>query len=105
MTFAELVERAKRQMNAGEAGTAWPDSELDMSACVMQAQSQLAQRVMRDDALRSLLQQEYTLTLDSSGEGDLSAAVGSIAGDILLEGVRFGVVIDNDRNVLKPLRH
>jgi len=109
MTFDELVERAKRQLNAGQSQPhVWPDSELDIAACVMQASGKLGQKVMKDDALRALLQQEYSVSLNTQGEGDLLTAVGSVtavAGEILLEGANFGAVIDNDSNVLAPLRH
>lgn len=109
MTKAELVERARRQLNAGEPQPhTWPDSEIDLAACVMQASQRVAHDVMRDSALRGLLQQEFTITLDVNGEGDLLAAVGSVtavAGEILIDGVWFGAVIDADGNVLQPLVH
>ena len=109
MTKEELIERAKRQLNAGQAQPrVWPDSEIDISACVMQAQSRVAYMVMRDSALRGLLQQEYPIPLDGSGKGDLLTALGSVtgvAGEILLDGVRFGAVIDDAGNVLHPLFH
>src|SRR5262245_10070405 len=107
MTADELIERAKRQLNAGQPQPhTWPESEIDLGACIAQASSALAQRVMRDDALRPLLQQEYTVTLDANGEGNLLTATGSVtavAGEILIEGVRFGAVIDADGNILQPL--
>lgn len=109
MTFNELVERAKRQLNAGQPQPhTWPESEIDLAACVMQAISAMAHDVMRSDELRSLLQQEYSVTLDSSGEGDLLAAVGSItgiAGEILIDGVRFGAVLDAEGHKLQPILH
>ncbi len=101
MTFNELVERAKRQLNM-------PNLEVNFAACVMQASGRLAQRVMRDDALRPLLQQVYSVTLSAAGEGDLLTTTGSItgnAGEILIDGIRFGVVIDADGNILQPLLH
>lgn len=109
MTFNDLIERARRQLNAGQPQPrTWPESEIDLAACVMQASSELAHRVMRDSSLRSLLQQEYTVTLDANGEGNLLTALGSItgvAGEILIDGSRFGAVIDADGNVLHPLLH
>lgn len=109
MTFNELVERAKRQLNAGQPQPhVWPDSEIDLAACVMQARQRAARKVMNDDRLRGLLQQEYPVTLSAAGVGDLLTAVGSVtatAGEILLEGVHFGLVVDGDGNVLKPLTH
>ena len=109
MTKPELLERAKRQLNAGQAEPRlWPESEIDLAACVMQASAKLAQRVMRDNALRGLLQQEYTINLDASGEGDLLTAIGSVttvAGEILLEGVHIGAVLDAEGQKLHPLTH
>lgn len=101
MTFPELVERAKRQLNA-------PELEVNLAACVMQASGRLAQKVMRDGSLRGLLQQEYSVTLDANGEGNLLTATGSVtstAGEILIEGVKFGVVLDFDGQKLHPLLH
>lgn len=101
MTKSELIARAKRQLHN-------PDLEIDLAACVMQASDRLAQRVMRDDALRGLLQQEYSVTLDANGEGNLLTAIGSVttnAGEILIEGVRYGAVLDNEGQRLHPLRH
>jgi hypothetical protein len=109
MTFSELVERAKRQLNAGQPQPhVWPDSEIDIAACVRQASSQLAHKVMRDESLRALLQQEYEVTLDGAGEGDLLAATGSItsvAGEILLEGIQHGIVLDADTNPLQYIQN
>ena len=109
MTFPELLERAKRQLNAGQPQPhTWPDSEIELAATVHQATSDVAYMVMADDSRRSLLQQQYSVTLSAAGEGDLLGATGSVtgvAGEILVDGVRFGVVIDNDGNILKPLRH
>lgn len=106
MTFAECVERAKRQLNAGQPEPhLWPSSEIDIAACVMQARDNLAHEVMRDSSRRAWLQQEYSLTLDGDGKGDLSAATASITGEIILDGIRFGVVIDADGNILQPLTH
>jgi len=101
MTKPELIERAKRQLNA-------PDLEINLAACVMQASSVVAHRVMADPAMRALLQQAYTLTLDAAGEGNLLTATGSVtgnAGEILLDGVRYGVVLDADGQRLHPLKH
>lgn len=102
MTKPELIERAKRQLGVG------PESEIELGACVMQASDMVARKVMADSSLRSLLQQEYSITLDASGEGDLLAATGSVtgvAGEILLEGVKYGVVLDAEGQKLQPLFH
>lgn len=109
MTTNELVERAKRQLNAGgQPPRPWPESELDLAACVMQASDRVARRVMRDSSLRPLLQQVYSITLDASGQGDLLAVTGSVTGDageILIDGIRYGVVLDAEGNQLQNILH
>lgn len=63
---------------------------------------------MKDPYLKPLLQQTYSVALDGSGVGDPLAATGSItgaAGEILQEGIKYGVVIDGDGNILQPLSH
>lgn len=109
MNVNELLERAKRQLNAGQPDPhVWPESEIDLAACVMQAISAMAHDVMRSDGLRGWLQQKYPVALDASGVGDLLAAVGDItgvAGEILIEGIRYGAVVDADNNILQPLAH
>lgn len=109
MTKPELIDRAKRQLNAGgQPPRVWPESEIDIGACVMQAISEVADKAMRDGALRTLLQQVYSVTLDGSGVGDLLAATGSItgvAGEILMEGIKYGVVIDAENNILHLVEH
>lgn len=109
MTFSELVERARRQLNAGQPQPhVWPESEIDLAACVMQAISDVGHMAMRSDELRSLLQQVYSVPLDANGVGDLLAAIGSItgvAGEILIEGVRFGAVLDAEGRKLQPILH
>lgn len=99
MTTPELIERAKRQLHN-------PDLEIDLAACVMQAKSAVAQTVMRDPMRRSLLIQEYPVTLDATGRGDLLTAVGSVtnnAGEILIGGI--WAVLDADGVKLHPLLH
>lgn len=109
MDFNDLVERSKRRLNAGQPEPhVWVSSEIDLAACVQQAIAELSQRVMMDSSLRTLLQQDYSVTLDANGIGDPLAAVGSItgvAGEVLQEGIKFGVVIDADGNVLVPITH
>lgn len=106
MQFAELVERARRQLNAGQPQPhVWVESEIDLAACVMQAKDALARQVMMDGSRRAWLQQVFALALDGNGRGDLSAATAAIAGEILLDGVRVGAVIDADGNKLQPLLH
>lgn len=109
MTVDQLVERSLRQLNAGQPQPhTWPDSSIDIAACVMQARQKVARDVMYDSSLRSLLQQEYLVTLDANGEANLLTATGSVTsttGEILIDGVRMGAVIDADGNKLQPLLH
>lgn len=105
MSFDELVELAKRRLSAGSAPPrVWSDAELGLAACVHTASSELSLEVMRDSARRALLQQDYPVSLDPvTNEGDLLAAIGSIttlAGEIILEGVDYGIVQDADGNIL-----
>jgi len=109
MTKDELVERAKRQLNAGQPEPrVWPDAEIDIDAAIMVASNKLADEVMYDPYERALLQQTYSITLDGSGQGDLLSATGSITGltgEILQDGIRSGNVLDFDGNQLQPLLH
>jgi hypothetical protein len=109
MTFSELVERAKRQLNAGQGQPrAWPESEIDLAACAKQALASLARQVMADEARRTLLQQTYSVSLDGAGVGSPLAASGSVTGltgEILMEGIWYGSVIDASNNVLAPIIH
>lgn len=109
MDINQLVERAKAQLNAGSPQPrVWPEAEIDLAACVRQASERVAYEVMRDAYLRALLQQTYAVNLDSAGQGDLLTATGSItgvAGEILLDGIRYGVVLDFDGNQLQPILH
>lgn len=108
MSFDELIELAKRRLNAGAAAPrVWNDAELDLAACVPIASHELSMAVMRDESRRAWLQQGYPVTLDPvTSEGDLLTAVGDIttrAGEIILEGLWFGTVIDADNNILQPI--
>lgn len=110
MTFADLIERSKRRLNAGQPEPRlWPDSEIDVAASVNDALHMLSAAVMRDSMRRSWLTQDYTVTLGSNGEStDLLTATGSVTGqvgEIMLEGIHFGLVRDADNNVLVPLFH
>lgn len=108
MTFDELVELAKRRLEAGSASPrTWSDAELDLAGCVLTASQELAIEVMRDPGRRSWLQQTYSVGLDPvTSEGDLVAATGSVttlAGEIILEGLYYGLVLDFDGNILHPI--
>lgn len=108
MTFDELLELAKRRLAAGSAyPKVWADAELDLAACVPTAALALSYDVMRDSALRSWLQQDYSVPLDpGTGIGDLMAPVGSVtglAGEVILAGIDSGTVLDFDGNILYPI--
>ena len=109
MTIADLIERSKRLLGAGSGSPdVWAKAEIDLAACVNIAVHEMAVDVMNDNARRGLLQQNYSVTLDGSGIGDLLAATGSVtstAGEILQDGVYFGVVRDADNNILQPIYH
>lgn len=108
MTTDDLILTAKRRLNAGTAGRAWEQFDIDIAACVSQALGELSMRVMNDDARRGLLQQSYSVTLDSDGIGNLQTATGSItlaAGEILSDGVYAGYVKDADGEVLHPIKN
>jgi hypothetical protein len=110
MTKADLVERAKRRLNAGAAEPhVWVSSEIELAACVNDAMHLLSASVVMDNDRRSWLQQNYTVNLDSNGEStDLLTAVGSVTGEVgevILVGIYFGLVRDADNNILQPLFH
>lgn len=106
MTIAELIERSKRLAGAGTGSPdAWARAEIDLAACVLIAIHELSTEVMRDPERRAWLQQKYTVALDAAGESvDLLTANGSVtgqAGEIILEGIHLGAVIDADGNTLQ----
>lgn len=103
----DIILQAKRRLAALGNTPAIEDAEIDIAACLPSALSALARKVMQDDARRHLLQQDYTVTLDASGIGNLLAATGSITStaDILVDGVHWGVVRDADGNLLQPLKN
>lgn len=110
MTRNELVERAKRRLNAGQAQPhTWAENEIELAACVNDALCELSDAVMRDNSRRSSLQQDYTVTLGPTGEStDLLTVAGSITaevGEIMLEGIYFGLVRDANNDVLEPVFH
>lgn len=102
ITKDEIIERAKRLAGAGLPVDVWAKAEIDMAACMTIAVHELAEDVMRDDVKRGYLQQDYSVSLDSSGVGDILAATGSVtsAADMLQDGIQFGRVKDADGNVL-----
>ena len=107
MTKAELIEYAKRRLAAGEADPRiWPENEIEIAAAVGTALHRLANDVMHDPLLRAYFQDTYSLALNASGEGVLSAAtsVGSVDSVLLYESVWDGPVFDNDGRQLWPLR-
>lgn len=107
MTFNDLVATAKYRLTAGNPGFDWQLNELDLAPAVDSALQLLATQTMLDDTNRGLLQQSYSVTL-TAGVGDLLAATGSVtstAGEILMEGVAMGSVMDGDGEILQPLAH
>ena len=109
MTKPELIELAKRRLSAGEAAPRlWAENELEIAAAVDTALQDLAADVMHDPERRAWLQQAFTLELDqdaADGTANLKDAVGGKPGDLLLEGLLYGRVIDNEKNILWPLRN
>jgi hypothetical protein len=107
MTRPELMEYAKRRLSAGEAPPrVWPENETEIAAAIDTAMHRLADAVMNDDARRAWLQQEYELPIDeNTGRGTLSDATATIAGELLLDGIRMGRVFDADGDTLWPLQH
>jgi len=108
MTKSELIEYVKRRLAAGEADPRiWAENEIEIAAAVNTALGRLGYQVMRDENLCAHLQDTYTLALNISGEGALSAAssVSGVNGVLLYESVWNGPVLDNDGRTLWPLRH
>lgn len=103
MTADQLVEYVTRRLQAAAPTNEWPKNRLNIAAAIPAAIHELAMEVMRDDARRSLLQQDYSVSLNGAGVGDLLAATGSVtsaAGEVLLGGVHLGSVRDADGNLL-----
>lgn len=109
MTLADLLERAKRLAStAAPSPNLWDNAEIDLASNVLIAVQELGDEVTADFLRRTLLQQDYTVTLNSAGVGDPLAAVGSItgvAGEIIQESIRYGVVLDAENNILQPILH
>lgn len=110
MTKNQLVERAKRRLNAGAPKPhVWPENEIELAACVNDALHELSDAVMHDDARRSSLQQNYTVALDANGEStDLLTSAGSVTGEvgeIVLKGIYLGLVRDSNNDILEPVFH
>lgn len=110
MTLADLVERAKRRLTAGEAQPqTWADNEIELAACVNDALHELSGEVLMDTELRPWLQQHYNITLDATGVStNLLSAAGSItgqSGEIILAGIQHGSLIDTDNNILSFIPH
>lgn len=106
MTNDQLVQYAKRRLMVGNDAPAFAQSEIDLYSMIPAALGVLSEIVMRDDARRHLLQQDYSVSL-TNGVGDLQATNGSItgnAGEVLSEGVYLGTVYDADNNRLEPIR-
>ena len=107
MTIPDLIEFAKRRLSAGEASPRiWVESETELAAAVQSANQRLSDAVMNDDSRRAWLQQEFSLAIDpTSGRGTLTAATSALPATLLLDGIRYGRVVDADGNQLWPLMH
>lgn len=106
MTFDDLLLTAKYRLTAGNPGFDWQLHELDIAPAVDSALQMLSTQVMLDDTSRGLLQQSYSVSL-TAGVGDLLAATGSVtglSGEILMEGVQMGTVVDADGELVYPLK-
>ena len=101
-----IILQAKRRLIAGSGGAITADIEIDIAAQIQSALAALAQKTMRNDSKRGLLQQSYSVTL-TSGVGNLLTTVGSVTGvaDMLMEGIFWGLVVDGDGNLLCPLKN
>lgn len=107
MTFNDLLLTAKYRLNAGNPNIDWQQYEMDIAPAVDSALQLLSTRTMLDETNRGLLQQSYTVPL-TGNEGDLLASTGSVttlAGEILMEGVQMGTVVDGDGEMLQPLKN
>ncbi|MCI0748167.1 MAG: hypothetical protein L0Y58_22400 [Verrucomicrobia subdivision 3 bacterium] len=103
MTLNELVQYTKRRLVGVPGGEVWADREIEIAATIPAALQELGAQVLRDRHRRNLLQQSYSVALDSAGIGNLLTAIGGItgtAGEILQDGVALGVVRDAENNVL-----
>ena len=102
ITTDELVERAKRLVEAGASPSVWARAELDLAACITLAVQECSEQNANNPEMRALLMQPYSVSLNSSGFGDLLAATGSLTGaaDIFWNTVAFGTVVDVDGNEL-----
>ena len=108
MTADQLVEYVTRRLHAASPTNEWAKNRVNILAAIPAGIHELARKVMFDPSLRPLLQQDYSVSLNGSGVGDLLAATGSVtsaAGDILLDGVHLGVVRDADGNLLVNIPH
>lgn len=106
MTLNELVQRVKRRLTM--MNPAWAYGELEIMAAIPTGIQRLSVKVMRDPNMDVLLRQNYSVTLDASGVGNLLTATGAItglAGEILFEGIPFDSVLDGDSNVLVYIPH
>ena len=107
MTAGDLVQYAKRRLSTPDPDM-WADRDLEIYAAIPSAIQRLSVYVMRNPDLDVLLQQDYTVTLDGSGVGNLLTATGSItgvAGELLFEGIPFDTVIDSSNNILSYMPH
>lgn len=109
INYDDLIETARRVLVANTSPGAIPQAnlEVDLAAIKDTACQQLAAKVATDPERFYLLQQDYSVTLDGSGVGDILAATGSITGDadIYANSIQRGNVQDADNNSLVYMPH
>lgn len=97
MTSKELAQRALILLAAGNMSSPWMAMELEALQAIRYTMQKLGMTIADDPERRQLLVQDYSINL-SSGEGDLTTAVGSLTGlaDIVWNSVPRGRVKDSN---------
>lgn len=92
---ADFSQRALMLLAAGEPNSPWLGMETEAGLAQQQALQELGQDVANDPGQFGLLQQEYSVSLNS-GAGALTTATGALTGlaDIIWESVPRGHVKD-----------
>lgn len=101
-TAQELLDRALFLLAAGDANSPWLVQEFEASLAFNQALEELGRAIADDPKRYNLTVQDYPVTIDSSGIGDLTGAVGTFTGlaDIIWDKVHRGQVEDSLGNAL-----
>ena len=79
MTSKELAQRALILLAAGNVSSPWLAMELEALQAIRYTMQKLGMTIADDPERRQLLVQDYSINL-SSGEGDLTTAVGALTG-------------------------